>query len=244
MRLAEPVLSCPACGCSVIIDSEDVWLDKLNLALHFDRCNRCDAMYLNPRMTEKESREFYMREYREVVGLITNYNEAMDAERQRRRAKVIRSLIGDYPIKAHLDIGTSRGELLKAVGAVGRFGLEWNMEDAELCWREGSQIYREFSDLPVMKFDLITAIQVLEHVNDPQNFLREAKGRLSENGRMWIEVPNADYSHNHQPWHVVEYNEGALRTLLTKTGFMIRQLYAYNGYLNTNTPNYLVAEVA
>lgn len=48
--------------------------------------------------------------------------------------------------------------------------------------------------LPTMpkeqKFDLVIASEVLEHVSDPVSFLREIRGRIVENGRLVITVPN------------------------------------------------------
>lgn len=50
---------------------------------------------------------------------------------------------------------------------------------------------REFADLlGTRQFDLIIAIEVIEHLENPQHFLREA-GRLMGSGtRLWVSFPN------------------------------------------------------
>ncbi|MFC1568340.1 class I SAM-dependent methyltransferase [Candidatus Margulisiibacteriota bacterium] len=53
-----------------------------------------------------------------------------------------------------------------------------------------------FEDFPLNeKYDSITAINILEHVNDHVSFLKQVKAMLSENGRAFIYVPNADSLH-------------------------------------------------
>lgn len=46
-------------------------------------------------------------------------------------------------------------------------------------------------------FDLIASFHVLEHVDDPRAFLRQAHSFLSDNGYLFIEVPVLDHPHRY-----------------------------------------------
>lgn len=55
--------------------------------------------------------------------------------------------------------------------------------------------YFEDMDLGDKKFDTIVLAHILEHVNDPQEVLKQAKKYLSSNGVMIIDVPNGNSLH-------------------------------------------------
>lgn len=47
------------------------------------------------------------------------------------------------------------------------------------------------SDIPDIRFDVVSLIHVLEHIEHPDTFLRELKPRLHPGGKLFIEVPDA-----------------------------------------------------
>ena len=52
-------------------------------------------------------------------------------------------------------------------------------------------------------FELITANGVLEHVPHPVEFLKEIRNSISEDGHVFIGVPNFE----NNPWHHRQYRE-------------------------------------
>jgi len=71
------------------------------------------------------------------------------------------------------------------------------------------------------KYDVITLVQVLEHIKKPLELLNSLEKNLNKNGLIYLEVPNAfnfpmsDFS------HVNEFNENSLKTLIKKSNFVL-----------------------
>lgn len=60
--------------------------------------------------------------------------------------------------------------------------------------------HKRFFDesFPYVKYDLIIARHILEHTDDPINFLKLCKSRIKHNGQIYIEVPNVESTLNNQ----------------------------------------------
>lgn len=73
------------------------------------------------------------------------------------------------------------------------------------------------------KFDVITMCDVLEHVKDPVEVLNKCFQLLSENGLLYIQVPNVlgfKLPMNHSyglPFHLWQFNKKTLLSLISKT---------------------------
>ncbi|MCL5789196.1 MAG: class I SAM-dependent methyltransferase [Candidatus Thermoplasmatota archaeon] len=60
-------------------------------------------------------------------------------------------------------------------------------------------------------FDLVISFEVIEHVNDPRNFLEFLSKMVKKDGRILISTPNGFYSHHDRrllrsDYHIDEYN--------------------------------------
>lgn len=82
-------------------------------------------------------------------------------------------------------------------------------------------------DLTGKKFDLITMFDVLEHFKSPPKALSKVHEALSENGLIYIQVPNVlgfKIPLNHGfglPYHLWQFNKSQLFTLLENNGFEV-----------------------
>ena len=90
-------------------------------------------------------------------------------------------------------------------------------------------------------FDVITTLAVLEHIENPESFLRNAKSMLKNKGRIIITTPHKNgkrvleflslkldlVSKNEILDHKNYFDEKILRRLLTKTGFKIIRLHTF-----------------
>lgn len=67
-------------------------------------------------------------------------------------------------------------------------------------------------------FDLITAFEIFEHVENPQNMLKEMSRVLRKDGIVLISTPNADYEKStvKNEFHVKEYNLEEFGEILRK----------------------------
>lgn len=90
-----------------------------------------------------------------------------------------------------------------------------------------------------LKFDVVIAGDVIEHVSNPGLFLENIKRHLRQDGHLVITTPNAKWptilfrpNSTHVLWHDIY----TLRTLLKRHGFKINYFRYYYG----NKPNYPV----
>lgn len=86
--------------------------------------------------------------------------------------------------------------------------------------------YRSWSEVPAnARYDLILAIEALEHLRDPEEFFAGARARLGPTGELWVSVP---YSVRIHPcpddWH--RWTPQGLRRLFGEAGFEVIELTA------------------
>lgn len=65
-----------------------------------------------------------------------------------------------------------------------------------------------------ISFDNVVSFQVIEHIEDDMELVREISRVLRPGGKFVVSTPNAPMSLTRNPWHVREYNADELRNLL------------------------------
>ncbi len=133
-----------------------------------------------------------------------------------------------------LDIGAGDGAFAAHVSHARYRGLEPDPVSAEAGRARGLDLlamdagaYRR-SEL-FSPADLATAFQVLEHVPDPDGFIRSMEACLAPDGRLAIGVPDGgsyirdlpDFMLNAPPHHLTWWTEASLRTCLDANGFRV-----------------------
>ncbi len=76
------------------------------------------------------------------------------------------------------------------------------------------------------EFDIIVAVEVIEHVLEDHAFLRQVKRVLTENGLFLLTTPNGDYVPNRNPDHKRHYGKRELQMLLEKYFNNVTIVYA------------------
>ena len=64
-------------------------------------------------------------------------------------------------------------------------------------------------------FDYIVSFQVIEHIKNDVEFVREVARVLRPGGKFIVSTPNAPMSLTRNPWHIREYNTEELKNLLS-----------------------------
>ncbi len=179
-----PVDGCPSCAGE---DSE-VWgiRDKHEIL----ECQYCKMMYFKRPV---ESNHTYQNYY--------PYLESFDDERFEWELKVRRkkyvsqlSLMKKFSpcARTHLDVGAGPGYLCKIANDEGFESR--GVEIAEAARFAGERYfgidYIELGDVPDKSVDVITCQHVLEHIEWPQEFIKELRNKLRKNGLLVIHVPN------------------------------------------------------
>lgn len=163
-------------------------------------CLSCGLQFL--KSVPQSLRDFYKGDYRKkytpVLGRSVSSKEMFDIYFPYQEARIndFRHLLNKKT--KLLDVGCSSGAFLAAVKPYVKsvVGNEFNTKDASFV-RKTLKIPVYTSPLgenPIKapSFDLITAFQVLEHIDKPVEFLRTIGKYLKKNGRIIIEVPNVN----------------------------------------------------
>jgi SAM-dependent methyltransferase len=133
-----------------------------------------------------------------------------------------------------LDVGCGRGTLLRAAAAEGweAVGTEIAPAIVEAVRARGLDARLGLThelDLPSGGFDVVSAIEVLEHVPDPDAFIGEAARLLRPGGAAYITTPHGRgisarllgtrWSVVAPPEHLQLFSSAGIRSMLSRNGF-------------------------
>jgi 2-polyprenyl-3-methyl-5-hydroxy-6-metoxy-1,4-benzoquinol methylase len=217
-------------------------------------CPRCSLGILE--LQPEQRREYYEGEYRDRhgprIGQRSGYQEIFDSyvRYQGERVKLLRPWLA--PGQRLLDVGCSTGHFLYNVKDLVDevAGIDYDPAAAafaaEACGCETFSGDLEASGLEPESFDVVTSIQVMEHVEDPVEFAATLGRYLKPGGTVYVEVPNLDdalraayrepayssfYFHEAHSWY---FTASSLRAVMERAGFVdgeIHHLQDYN-FLN------------
>ena len=136
-----------------------------------------------------------------------------------------------------LDIGCGTGTMLDALGRFGEVdGVDTEPAAVEFCHRHGHPRVELYSGgrlpHPDGSFDLVTMLDVIEHVDDDQTMLGEARRVLRPGGIALTTVPAYRWMWGEQDevaHHKRRYTRPELRDSLDRAGFDVSRA----GYFNT-----------
>ena len=134
------------------------------------------------------------------------------------------------------DIGAAAGGNTRVLGSLGwdPLAFEHSETGAALALSRGLRVSRaDAHHLPLRdgSMSLVTALDVLEHLDDDLRAVRELRRVLRPDGVLVVAVP-ADpalwSAHDDAVGHLRRYTEESLRTLLTAAGFAVERLWSWN----------------
>jgi SAM-dependent methyltransferase len=134
------------------------------------------------------------------------------------------------------DIGAAAGGNTRVLESLGwrSLALEYSGTGADLARSRGLLVSRADAHRLPLRTDsmgVVTALDVLEHLEDDERAARELRRVLRPDGVLVVAVP-ADpalwSAHDDAVGHLRRYTEESLRTLLTGAGFEIERLWSWN----------------
>lgn len=226
------MICCPLCGS---VNSSIIHIHK---PFQVVQCNNCNLSYLNPRLKESVMDKIYEGERYFSGGDMTGYSDYTS------QAKSLRITFRKFLTELRR-LGLASGKLLEVGCGYGYFldeardffpylfGSELSSEAANLARKlEAGTIWTgDVSSLPLEwnSFDIIVAINVIEHVYAPLHFLISLRQKLRSGGRivlatpdfgsLWPKILGSKWPSFKIPEHVVFYNKKTLGLLLEKAGF-------------------------
>ncbi len=152
-------------------------------------------------------------------------------EDDNRRFKFTKNFITNKKI---LDFGSGNGGFLKQAKEICKdvMGLEIESAITKYYEKENINLSNNLETLN-KKFDVITSFHVIEHIKEPISILKKLSTLLNENGKIIIEVPNANdalltiYENeafsNFTYWscHLYLYTHHTLNILAKKAGLKV-----------------------
>ncbi len=137
-----------------------------------------------------------------------------------------------------LDVGCGTGAILEEFSRrYEAFGIDSSPQAVEFCRRRGLSNVSTglLADFPSdRRFDLITMLDVVEHVDDDTGLLREARRRLTAAGHILIAVPAFPWlwsRHDDVLQHKRRYTRTSLGRVVTAAGFTIERMTYFNTLL-------------
>ena len=196
------------------------------------RCARCGTLF-TARVPGPEDAEDYGSYYDEG-------NLQVPAFVDRRLDALVARMEPHRRTGRWLDVGFGAGALLRAGARRG-----WEMTGTEVseravgAMREAGFDVRggPLGELEPESFDVVTALEVLEHVPDPGTLLREAGRVLRPGGVLYLTTPHARglssrclglrWSVVCPPEHLQLFSIAGLRALCSSAGIRVREVHAH-----------------
>jgi 2-polyprenyl-3-methyl-5-hydroxy-6-metoxy-1,4-benzoquinol methylase len=185
-------VACPACG------AERRRLIAAEGRLGIAQCQRCRLVFTSPRLAHPQDhylgeRELIMRKYGSILRGEAGHNRDANYDQELRVIARIR------PTGRLLDVGSHCGFFLRRAR-----GMSWDLTGVEPS-PNACTLGREFFGLnivqgtlseaafPDQSFDVVTLVDVFEHIDQPSALLQEIRRVMKPNGVLFIKVPNLAY---------------------------------------------------
>jgi SAM-dependent methyltransferase len=237
-RMSVPAEPCRVCGMRAVYIGKRESTRRAGYVFTYYHCGDCHFSFISNPLTDYEN--IYSQDYYSGTGAdpMVDYLFELDSpERTIRNYEwsgiysAIRTLVSNVNQAKWLDFGCGGGGLVRfcrtSKGA-DIVGFEQGWIAAQAKARGIPILESQALDSLEQSFDIVTAIEVLEHVPDPLVALRQIRRVLRPGGIFFLTTGNA------QPWrnrllewsytsvpevHVSFYEPATLRIALEKTGF-------------------------
>ncbi len=206
-------------------------------------CNDC-GLIQNDFVSSPYLDHYYHKKYREVrkESINDKYLEFMSLRAKSQHEFIMKNLPESILMKSVLDIGAGAGKLLEVfIPKTKTYAVESDAAMvAHMEKNEAITIVNEatlFEEENNGKFDLITLSHVFEHINNPLEYLYKLHKIVSDEGYIFLEVPNEPVhliSHHVKKkkkgiGHLFDYTVDTLRQMIDKSSlFEVLALTTYS----------------
>ena len=206
--------------------------DRHLLGLTTVGCSNCGLLQTNPRPTDAALQDFYAHHYRELYQGVDDPDGAYIArfhkdERLQYTSQFLLSRLGLNEHSRLLDYGCGEGSLfvaLREAGYIGMLlGVEPNSRFARYAAEHGKADVKPSLE-SFAEIDGVLINHVLEHLTDPVGVLRQLRARLTVNGLLYIDVPDAERYNSTGDIHlahIIHFTATTLQRTVSEAGFRV-----------------------
>ena len=148
----------------------------------------------------------------------------------------------NVPLSSHsrvLDVGCGTGAILAMFQAqCDAYGTDMSPLAIDFCHKRGlaNAFCCTLDTFPRrdLRFDLVTLLDVIEHIDDDKGVLKQAHELIKPEGNILVTVPAYQFlwsSHDDLNHHKRRYVKSQLRNVLEGSGFTIKRISYYNTLL-------------
>src|ERR1044071_352011 len=188
---------CPICNIDDWVYFGGRW--HFGLRVEYWICDGCGLVGQSPTFNTETLRKFYTLFYRELYEgssepTVDEYE--YQKEKGRRLLRILKGVSPDVKLESILDFGCSVGGLLSTArdehDAKLSVGVELDAAHARKARDSGIRVCDDLEELLTegLKFDVVTIVQVLEHIPDIVGLLSQLREVVKDDGYLCIEVPH------------------------------------------------------
>lgn len=233
-------MNCPVCGNDIfsihrVIDSAvssvPEGLDRpLHVRARVERCTHCGLYRTIPLSDDRQADQLY---HQDSVSHRASASKVSVSGATSTSSSDELALLANRPPASLLDVGCGAGQFLLKATAAGYAAQGIDPDPRSVAFattnlglnvREGSLEVLA----PSERFDIITTLGVLEHIEEPAAFLTQLRDKLNPNGEILVGVPNVgslnrrisrlsshDWDMFLEPGHLYHYSQSTLAKLGT-----------------------------
>ena len=201
-------------------------------------CTACNMAFVYPMPTKNELNTFYTNDYRSPLTISSGrgdvelpfelaWSEKSFLRVQNLTQILERNDLEIHPDEKHLDIGGYQGlfswgvsRVYKSTPSISDYpsmGLDFARGVLQLDVLELEDVFLHANQ----EFALISLVQVLEHLPEPLEFLKDIRRTLIRRGGiLYVEVPNIYQFPCTDPSHLYDFSQYALSRLMIESGFL------------------------
>ncbi|SCY86764.1 class I SAM-dependent methyltransferase [Alkaliphilus peptidifermentans] len=189
-------IDCPTCSES---KERELFNKK---GFRFVECNCCKTIFINPRPSVEMLTEFYansrsMKYWNEVIFPQTENNRKNLIVK--KRADRIIDLCNKYnnDLERIVDVGAGFGTFCEVIKDENIFkeviAVEPSDPLAKTCLQKNIKTFNmPIEDVSIFNISVMTCFEVIEHLFDPNDFLRGCHNKLNLGGLLFITTPNIE----------------------------------------------------
>ncbi len=232
--------TCPVCDGASVLERDGMYDDRYGYPGRFPyrRCRRCGHIFVGAAFTEAQLLALYAEYYPRGVLRLEDFRPRQEVHGVRawldgEYASAFRWVPRDVRV---LDVGCGFGETLAYHAARGcdAYGVDADENLGRVAEHFGLNgrvgLFRA-ADYEPASFDYVTLDQVVEHVSDPRDFMRDVASVLRPGGTVVVTTPYAGslgrrvfgrrWINWHVPYHQQQFTRRSLSELAESAGLTV-----------------------